>query len=194
MPSKCTFCEATVLEKARNLFWERGYAATSIQDLEKALDIRRSSIYNTFGGKRELYNRTLEVYQQENQGMLRQLLTGVPSLRDALMAMFIGALELNDDKSKGCYLINATTELAAVDPELLAFVAKNREVFTAILAEALETAQQKGELKSGSNPSNQADYLFMCYSGLQVVNQTGVEPATLRKAISRSIAALDWED
>ncbi len=53
------FDENVVLERARDLFWEQGYTATSIQDLEKALGISRSSIYASFGSKRALYDKTL---------------------------------------------------------------------------------------------------------------------------------------
>ncbi|MGB3800443.1 MAG: helix-turn-helix domain-containing protein, partial [Lewinella sp.] len=68
------FDEDTVLNKARDLFWERGYNATSIQDLEGYLGISRSSIYRFFGGKRELYDRTLARYQEENFQRLREQL------------------------------------------------------------------------------------------------------------------------
>ena len=74
MPRETAFDETIILERARDLFWEKGYTATSIQDLEQALGIRRSSIYNTFGGKRQLYDRTLAQYQEENLG---------PAARDA---------------------------------------------------------------------------------------------------------------
>lgn len=82
------FDEQAVLEKARDLFWERGYTATSIRDLEEHLGISRSSIYLFFGGKRELYDRTLAMYRKENMARLAKKLKEAPDLRQALIDLF----------------------------------------------------------------------------------------------------------
>src|SRR5688572_8958498 len=60
-PAK-SFDPQIALERARDLFWRRGYAATGITELEVALGIGRKSLYDTFGSKRELFLRALEHY------------------------------------------------------------------------------------------------------------------------------------
>jgi len=162
------FDEELVLDKARDLFWERGYTATSIGDLEQHLGISRSSLYRFFGGKRELYDKTLARYQDENLGSLQH------------------------SKARGCYVVNATTEMANSCTEALGFVANNRERFVDIMQNVLARAQVQGKLKKQANPTELANYLFLCYSGLQVVVQTNIDRQELVKTVRRSVASLPW--
>lgn len=60
-----TFDRDTVVRAARTVFWEHGYDGTSIPDLEDATGIRRSSLYNTFGSKRGLFDAAVQSYLDE---------------------------------------------------------------------------------------------------------------------------------
>jgi len=190
------FDEATVLEKARDLFWERGYTATSIQDLEKALGINRSSIYRFFGGKRQLYDRTLADYRAENMGRLRETLFESSDLRQTLTDLFVKtAMQSHPgckSSARGCYVVNATTEMANSCSEALAFVADNRKEFVTIMTDVLARAQVQGKLDKQADPAELANYLFVCYNGLQVVVQTNIERESLIRSVKRSVAALPW--
>lgn len=196
MPRETTFDEATILERARDLFWERGYTATSIQDLEKALGIRRSSIYNTFGGKRELYDRTLVQYQAENLSRLRESLHDTPDLRAALIELFVHAATQQHPEcltsARGCYIVNATTEMANSCADALTFVSDNRERFTTILKEVLAGAQVQGQLAKEARIGELADFLFLCYNGLQVLVQTRIERDALVASVRRCVDSLPW--
>jgi TetR/AcrR family transcriptional repressor of nem operon len=191
------FDETAVLEKARNLFWERGYTATSIQDLEKSLGISRSSLYRTFGGKRELYDRTLREYRAENMGLLKKLLGETSNLRETLTKMFTDtAMQQHPEcqsNARGCYMVNATTEMANTCSDLLKMVADNREEFVEIMQGALARAQVQGKLEKQRDAADLANYLFVCYSGLQVVVQTAINRQDLAKAVTQSIDALPWK-
>lgn len=190
------FDERQVLEKARDLFWEHGYSATSIQDLEKHLGISRSSLYRTFGGKRELYDRTLAVYQEESLGHLQKALLGPHKLQDTLTELFTKTALMEhpgcQTGSRGCYIVNATTEMANSCSDALRFVAKNRERFVVIMEDALARAQVQGELEEQSNPADLANYLFVCYNGLQVVVQTQIDRNALVKTVQQTIHGLPW--
>ena len=188
--------ENTVLAKARDLFWQRGYTATSIGDLERSLGVSRSSLYAAFGGKRALYDRTLTTYQDENLDRLRTLLEQATDLRQALTELFTTAALAQDTDcrsgARGCYVVNATTELANACPEALNFVADNRERFVALLHDALARAQVRGKLAVQGSVAEWANYLFVCYNGLQVVVQTDIPRPDLVAAVRRSVAALPW--
>lgn len=190
------FDETEVLEKARDLFWKQGYAATSIGDLEKFLGISRSSIYQTYGGKRQLYDKTLAAYQEYNLEKLRRHLHDADDLKSALVALFTKAsLQKHPDCSssaRGCYVVNATTEMANACTEALNFVADNREKFVSILVDALARSQVQGRLEGNAEVRELANYLFVCYNGLQVVVQTNIERRELAKAVTLSVDALPW--
>ncbi len=190
------FDESLVLERARNLFWEQGYTATSIQDLEQRLGISRSSIYRFFGGKRQLYDRTLAEYQVENLGRLQNALLRTDDVQQQLLNIFTGmAREVHPDckaEARGCYIVNATTEMANNCAEALSFVAENRVKFVAIMEKALARAQVQGKLEAGADAKAWAEYLYLCFNGLQVVVQTKMDREALVKAVTRSINALPW--
>ena len=193
MPSHCNFCTDTALERARNLFWKKGYAATSIQDLERELGIKRSSIYNTFGGKRQLYDRTLRDYQALNQQLLRERLLSGGSVRTALTTLFAQATGLGEeDLPRGCYIVNAGSELAAVDAEMLDFVSGNREAFVSILEEALVGAQERGELAPNADTRLSANYLFIWYNGIRVSTQSAMPAEELAASVQLGVSALPW--
>jgi len=190
------FDEAVVLARARDLFWERGYTATSIKDLEQHLGIRRSSIYRFFGGKRELYDRTLASYQEENLGHLRQVLAESSDIRTTLHQLLVKAATQShpdcESSARGCYMVNATTEMANICTDALGVVAENRQKFSTIMQDALARAQVQGQLDPQADPAELADFLFVCYNGLQVVVQTKIERPALIRAVDRGLAALPW--
>ena len=197
MPRKKAFDESAVLAKARDLFWERGYTATSIGDLEKALGISRSSIYASFGDKRALYDKTLAAYQHENLGRLKITLDETSDLRKTLHELFLSAATIKNTAcqtgSRGCYVVNATTEMANACPEALNFVVANRKRFVVTMQDALARAQVQGTLDEQADPTDLANYLFVCYNGLQVVVQTGIEREALIKAVRHGVDALPWK-
>ena len=186
MPRPRQFDEAAVLDRARDLFWKHGYAATSIQDLEKGLGIKRSSLYSVFGSKRALYERTLKKYQADNLAYLRAHFAQVADLQAAVRAMFMRAVDAQlhaPDQPMGCYIVGATSELAAVDPEIFKFIARNREVFVDVLHEAIE--------QSGlSDAEAKATFLFTFYNGLQVAIKTGMDRAALCQVVDTAVASL----
>ncbi len=65
MARKRAFDEAAVLRAARDVFWVRGYEAASLDLLQAAMGLSRSSLYVTFGSKRALFTRVLSVYLAE---------------------------------------------------------------------------------------------------------------------------------
>ncbi|MEL6975424.1 MAG: helix-turn-helix domain-containing protein, partial [Bacteroidota bacterium] len=73
MPRTKQFDEKEVLKKAMELFWEKGFHATSIQDLVSHLGINRASLYDTFGGKDELFNTAFESYRHQAGDFLKTI-------------------------------------------------------------------------------------------------------------------------
>ncbi len=171
----------------------RGTPLRPSRTWKTALGIKRSSIYNTFGGKRQLYDRTLREYQALNQRMLKDRLSNSDSVRVALNTLFAQAVGLRkEDLPTGCYIINAASELAAVDAEMLDFVTKNREAFVDILEAALARAQVRGELQPDSDLRRQANYLFVWYNGLQVSSQSAMPVGELADTVRMGVDSLAW--
>src|ERR1700758_1767481 len=103
------FDEDEVLAKAMNLFWLKGYNATSMQDLVDGLGISRSSLYDTFGDKHALFVRSLENYRQGVALKMQNILNEAPTAKDAVRGLLdLTTRELlSDAEHKGCFLVNA---------------------------------------------------------------------------------------
>jgi AcrR family transcriptional regulator len=141
------------LRAARDLFWEQGYERTSIADLEERTGLNRSSIYQEFGSKRELFQAAIECYADQ---VIADLLAG---LRDGpetglagITALFqrVGELFRCDAavSTRGCLMVNTTAELAAHDDRIRGAAAAYRDRLRADFAAALAIAAANREIDS----------------------------------------------
>ena len=124
-----------VLDRAVDLFWVNGYAATSMEDLVNHLGINRGSLYSTFGSKQELYERALERYLTSGQERFAEMITNpaIP-LRKAINGLLHSSAKRTDHR--GCLLVNTTMERNATDERCLDLTSKGFDELRAILAAA----------------------------------------------------------
>jgi len=113
MPKTETFDRNEVLEKVTTLFWDKGYSATSMQDIVDASGLNRSSIYNSFGDKYQLFTTSINYYQRNIQSAM---LSNLPNLkpRAAIRHIFESVMAAMEDNAnqKGCFMTDCTAELA----------------------------------------------------------------------------------
>lgn len=180
------------LARARDLFWARGYAATSIQDLVDELGVQRGSLYAAFGDKRDLYLKAVELYAAENRKQLETMLRAdpvLPALRRMLLepSALTGAVEHAQER-RGCLVGNTTAELVPGDDAAGALVAAAYEGFVEVTAAALARAQAAGEVNSSASPQAQARLLLLLFQGSALVSRA--QPDRERRAAGID-AALD---
>ena len=121
------FDEEEVLKKAIELFWHKGYSATSMQDLVDGLGISRSSLYDTYRDKHTLYIRALESYQASGSKMVCDIVSNTTSAKEAirkLLELVIGETEA-DAQRKGCFMVNAEIETAPHDVQVNTMVCEH---------------------------------------------------------------------
>ena len=121
------FDESEVLAKAIKLFWQKGYNGTSMQDLVDGLGISRSSIYDTFGDKHQLYLKALGTYRQNAIGVRDQILHASVPAKAAIRQLMDLTIDqmIRDKQHKGCFLVNSAVENAPHDKEINAIVCQN---------------------------------------------------------------------
>lgn len=152
MPRRPTHDRETILARARDLFWAKGYHGTSLKDLEAALDMRPGSIYAAFDSKETLYGLALSQYATDGQ-------TGFAALRqtlgplDALAAHMRSFADLGTRKgpAAACMLVKSVLELRdvpALRDKAEALLAETEAGFIAAFADALEA----GEIAAQSDP------------------------------------------
>ncbi len=186
------FDQAVVLEKAKTLFWKQGFHATSVQDLVNHLGINRASLYDTFGGKNALYEACLKSYRKENQTFLKSELLGSTSPRRALKGFFVKVLNaaLKDPESKGCFMVNCTTEYLPLNFNVLDDLKSNQKDVEKIFAQCIKEGKTLSEFSKSTDEKSVASFLFTFLSGLQVRTRIGGKSTDLRKMIDLAFDGL----
>jgi TetR/AcrR family transcriptional regulator, transcriptional repressor for nem operon len=156
------------LHQAMMLFWQRGYEATSMQELVAELEINRFSLYNTFGDKQALFAKTVELYEEKVFGRLLLCLQGELTGLAALDFYFdsLAAGLKAQEGVKGCFLQNTLLEGGVKDQQVIDRI---RAVFLR-LREALEMAaaraKAEGYFSTVDTSAQMADYLLLQVQGL----------------------------
>lgn len=110
-----------ILCVVRDVFWNKGYAATSLDDLTSATGLSKPSLYGAFGDKRALYEAALNLSRTQSTGRLREALSGDEALRPTLERVFSVAAELyvaGASGQRGCFLVGTAVTEAVGDPEV----------------------------------------------------------------------------
>jgi TetR/AcrR family transcriptional regulator, transcriptional repressor for nem operon len=179
------------LDRAMDLFWRRGYAATSLQDLLSELSIGSGSLYAAFGSKDKLYARALERYCSGHAGGLVELLDSADNVRSAVRKALTQMVEADlEDPDRGCLLVNAATERGD-DPETADRVQTTLRLVESALAAALEKAKARGELSADKNPVELARFLTTFVQGLRVVGRARIGRPFVEDAVETALRSLD---
>ncbi|MEV1023057.1 TetR/AcrR family transcriptional regulator [Streptomyces sp. NPDC050264] len=188
------FDKQQTLERALELFWSRGYGATSIQDLVDALAVERGSLYGAFGDKRRFYLDAVKLYWEVYERHLTTALDTIPLL-PALREILTHPARLDELISdmgvpQGCLVGNTTAELVPQDSEATEIVTRSYRRFTDIVADALRRAQTAGEVTKASSPEAQAQLLLYIVQGLSLVSRAGLDQSAALTAIDTAVDGL----
>ncbi|MBK3580122.1 TetR/AcrR family transcriptional regulator [Streptomyces sp. MBT65] len=182
------------LQSALELFWRRGYEATSMADLVGHLGIGRASLYATFGSKHELYLKALDRYDRAGlPPIVRELSQPGPALPAVRAVVRRYASEAADDQLRlnGCLVTNTAAELAPHDPAATRRVERNWDQLETVLHSALVRAQAQDELPADRDPLTLARMLLVLMQGLRVVGKASADPARVRDAAEQALRLLD---
>ena len=182
------------LASARDLFWSRGYAATSVQDLVDELGVQRGSLYAAFGDKHDLYLKAVALYAKENREHLEALLQDgpvLPALRRMLLepSALTGAPD-HPQGRRGCLVGNTTAELVPGDEEARALAAAAYDGFIEAVTAALARAQATGEVATSAAPEVQARLLLLLFQGSALVSRAHPDRERLAASIDAALDAL----
>ncbi|MFJ5227934.1 TetR/AcrR family transcriptional regulator [Streptomyces sp. NPDC088400] len=182
------------LQSALELFWRRGYEATSMADLVEHLGIGRASIYATFGNKHELYLKAMDRYSEGRDPALLAELSqpgpALPAVR-ALVRRFASEAASPEDRLTGCLITNTAAELAPHDPAAARRVEISWDRIETPLHSALVRAQAQGELPEDRDPRALARMLLVLLQGVRIVGKASSDPARVRDAAEQALALLD---
>ncbi|NGP88582.1 TetR/AcrR family transcriptional regulator [Fodinibius halophilus] len=193
MPRAKSFDEKEVLIKAMNLFWKKGYYDTSAQDLVDELGISRSSLYATFGGKKQLFEKAFQLYRDKNLKAASQLLESHEGVKDGFRALFEKAIEesKNDKEAKGCFVVNTTAELVPNDHSFLKDLQENQQKFVETFRDYLKEGVENGQIPADKEFESIAKLFYTFYSGLRIVSKVSFNEQETLRSVDNLLSILD---
>ena len=193
MPDIKHFDPDVALARAEELFWKNGSAPTSIQDITAATGLNRSSLYATFGGKRDLYLAALRRYLDQHARPAVEAVgrdeRGLPAIRE----FFAGLVEVRcsgDYAGWGCMIVNAHAGAERDDPDVRALLDGHDEDLRAAFRSALETARRDGQVPEGVSAEEGAHVLALLAYGVNLRSRAGADAEALHRSVAAAIALL----
>lgn len=186
------FDEEKVLDAAMQLFWEKGYEATSLSDLTSRMGIQRPSIYSAFGDKKELFEAALRKYTMSRASEVRNKLQSHPSVKDAFRLFFTEVVdeEYSESLSRGCFCINTMVELAPHDEKFEILTREHQMYLSVIFQETIERGIQSGELKTDMDAKSVAQALIVSLIGLTVIMKSRPKRSFVDNAVNVTLSLL----
>jgi TetR/AcrR family transcriptional regulator, transcriptional repressor for nem operon len=192
MPRIKAFEETEIIEKAKNLFQTKGYEATSMQDLIDTLGISRSSLYDTFGDKHELYLKTLQSYCNDNAYTLAEdakLSTDPLAFIHEIFDSVVASSKLDKDK-KGCYVVNTMVEFGLTNPTVTEIISASNTSCEKTLEKLISRAQQQKRVPADKNAKQIAKFLFNTICGMRVNAKANASAKELKEIAEMALSVL----
>ena len=185
------FDREVAVARAMSVFWSKGYAATSTDDLLQAMKIGRQSLYDTFGDKRRLFVEALERYQLDSVAGHIKRLRSIASPLAGIEALVVGVISTDKaTREKGCMGVGAICEFGNADTELAQLRVKSGGMLRKALVERLQDAQAAGEIGETVDIERAARFVETTMFGLQVAARAGESTRSLRDMAAFAIAGL----
>jgi len=194
MPRPKQFNPDDAIEKAMQVFWHKGYEATSMEDLLTAMDLNRGSLYDTFGGKRELFLKAMDRYCSaggigSGLSILKEPGPALPLIRRFIDHML--EFGLSDPLRRGCMITNTLMELAPHEKDIAGKVTARLQMAEGAFFELLSRAKREGELTKDKDPRTLARVLVTMMQGTIVMIKAGTPADVVRQTAKAALAILD---
>jgi len=181
-------------DAAMHVFWQKGYAATSIQDLVDGTGLSRSSLYNTFESKHGLFQHALRRYHCQTAANVALLAEDGPAVaRVRALLQQIADDELAGAACCGCLVANTALELGGRDGTVNGLLQEHFATLETALTALMQRGQQQGEIAAGKSPVALARFMVATIQGLRVLGRgyEGEEQAQrLRDVIEVALGSL----
>jgi len=192
MPRTKSFNEEDMLDKAKELFWRKGFNGTPPQDIVDETGLSRSSLYDTYGDKHSLFIKTLQRYRDRETVAVINFLDQAEDIPHAFRQLFQETYRecLSPQGRRGCFMINTLHELVPHDAKVETIVRENRQVTEDAFIRAIRRGQQKGQIGKGHQPRSLARFLLNSLWGLTTQVKLGVDKKVIDDIIKTTMSFL----
>lgn len=156
------------LRGAMDIFWQRGYRATTLPDLLAAMGMTRGSFYQAFGDKEATYLEALDYYDTVVVNKAVEMLSGCEE--DSAIACLLPMFQNHDGQTRGCFICNAMVEMGSEHPE----AARKAQAMADRLRQAfLSVLERYGQTRTDREVAETADLILHLYFGKQAMGKAG---------------------
>ncbi|MFI5622995.1 TetR/AcrR family transcriptional regulator [Nocardioides sp. NPDC051685] len=180
-----------VIAQAMETFWTKGYADTSPAELAEVTGVAKGSLYHSFGSKRELFGKALDLYHQMQIERTKEFLSMPGATRErirAYLTMLVDA-DLDGPVKRGCLAQNTVGELRGRDPEATRAARGVAEGIIELFVARIQQGQLDGDIDRGIDARAQALSLYATLAGLRVMAKT-FDRQSLYRVIDTALAAI----
>jgi len=185
------------LTRAMDIFWDRGYAATSLDDLSRAMDMNRPSIYAAFGDKQALYRQALDHYRAGVRAAIKGVFAEKRPLRQALRDFYERAIEIylsGKTAARGCFMIGTALTEAVANSELRISLAETVQGLDRLLAARIALGQQHGEVNAEANPDELGQVASAMLYLMAIQARVGATRKSLRATMNAALNSICSRD
>ena len=188
MPRTKQFDVNQALDRAKDLFWEKGYEATSMDDLLRCMGINRGSFYDTFESKRNVMIASLRRYDENNRTGLIQAVSQGKSPRESILAVFRSMIDgtRGSQGKHGCYLVNSALETAPTDPTVARIVQSGFKDIERFFSRLVREAQMRGEIPPDLDADETGRALLTQLIGLLVLVRARSPKSVLDSVVNQA--------
>ncbi len=193
MPRAEVFNREEVLGKVRDLFWSNGYNGTSMNDLVETTGLNRSSLYNSFGNKLNLYKTVLIQYQAESQDIFQDALKRADNPKQAIQYIFENFIDeiVRDTDGKGCFTMNCKAELGRSNNSLKDYLSKMQDSQLEFFEGLVREGQDARLINTEESALHYAHYLFSAFQGLRMTGMLLRDRSKLEHIVTNTLKILD---
>lgn len=181
MARNVEFNEDDAVQKAMEVFWEKGYKGTSLRDLTDAMRINSSSLYNTIGDKQELFVRCVKHYTDIRKKDLQQRTASAGSPLAILVKYIDDAVAVIISEANGCMAIKTAFEAATDDQRVKDIIKADSDYAYQFLHELITNAMAQGEISNEEAPELLADYFISTWTGWHESYLLHKDPVKIRR-------------
>ncbi len=192
MARKREFDEEYVLQQVMNLFWHKGYEATSMSDLTAVTGLQKPSLYAAFGDKQALFEAALRRYNHQHAQRIDRLLQQDTTARQSFERLFDYVTQSDDQHQieYGCFCINTMVELAPHDERFAVLTREHQMYLSALFTRRLERAIVEKELNPDYDAQAHAQTLVTGILGLTVMLKTNPDPMFIHATTTVLLSSL----
>ena len=193
MARPLTFDRQVALEQAMQVFWTKGYAATSVADLTAAMNLSKSSLYGAFGDKHAVFLEAVEFYRDHVTARVRSAINLPTPARQVIRSILGRAVDriLEPDGRRGCFLNNSAVEVGPDDPAAAERCRSGLLLMEDTFERLVRRAQAEGDIAAEHDSRKLARLLNGTVNGIMVIGKANPDYQTLKDIVDAVMKAMD---